>query len=259
MFTLVNVYSPLAHLSFGYERPPHRKVCDPLAKLNATYAFTPVANYNGLLEPKFKQHRTFLSTIWGIRFSQSRAYMTTSIPHTVMTDAHLQIPNLQEMAWLYMAIGAFSKNFVKKHKFFRNDDDLFLSSDQSHEILFSKYYHKNMPFIFKNVGWDSWVYSKDMWNLAPNSFSERSFNDTAVEYYCRYLAKDFYKQTDAENVKSLEKKAFKMVRSGLLDILSKEIHTSRYTDIVNSMTGHAFIPETINVEETAEKILTGRI
>jgi hypothetical protein len=98
-----------------------------------------------------------------------------------------------------------------------------------------------------------------MWTLSPNIFSARSFTDDVIEYYCRYLAKDFYKKTEATVAGVLEEKAFALVRSGLLDILSEDVHTSRYIDVVNAMTGHFRIEKTINVEETAERILMGTL
>lgn len=256
-FTLVNVFSFIASLSFGNQRPPHKRVRDDLGPLNVTFAFTPTVEYNGQLEPRFKQRRSFHSIIWGTRFEQSRSFMTTDVPHKVMDEARLLVPNLQEMAWLYMAIGAFSKGFVKRHDFFRDDDALFDSNPMPPAIAYSKFYSAGMPFAFKNMSWDDWVYSREMWELAPNIFSARSFNDNAVEYYCRYLANDFYKKTESEVAKVMEEKAFIMVRSGLLDILSDEVHTSKYIDIVNAMTRHRTIERTIDVEEVTERILTG--
>jgi hypothetical protein len=258
-FTLVNVYSFIASLSFGNQRPPHKRVRDDLSPLNVTFAFSHDSNYDGTYEPRFKQHRTFRSTIWGTRFEQSRAFMTTDVPHILMEEANLLVPNLQELAWLYMAIGAFSKGFVKRHHYFSDDGELFRADPIPPALAYSQYYFKSMPFMFKNAPWCEWIYCREMWTLSPNIFSARSFTDDVIEYYCRYLAKDFYKKTEATVAGVLEEKAFALVRSGLLDILSEDVHTSRYIDVVNAMTGHFRIEKTINVEETAERILMGTL
>lgn len=261
VFSLVNVYCPLTSLSYGYQLPPHASTYNKLGTVNCTFTFSTRDKYIPQERPRFLVNRTATSKIWGPTLRTSSNFMTISIPKSVFVDAKLPMPNLKEMAWLYMAIGAFTKGFARRHKFYRKSsvDALYMSTDISHEIALSKYYNKNMQFMFKKVPYDHWIYSRDMWDLAPNIFNDRMYSEDIVEYYCRYLAQDFYQKTKTPNINTLENKAYKFVRSGILDILSQEIIVSKYTDTVNAMTDHYFIEETVNVESLTTQILRGTL
>jgi len=218
-FSLVNAVSPLANLSFGYAPPPSDKL-KRFHPLTFTFAFTMRDQYPIEINPMFSMRPQKHAHIWGNSLLGNSDYLTINVPKRIMQEVGLNVPNLREMEWLYMAIGAWSKGFARRNKFYTHKD-LFLASPLDPVTAYSILYHAKLQKLFKRTNYNEWGYSKDMWQLAPNFLSPRAANDDFLDYYCRYLAHDFYGKYRTNNIEEIERLAEEYLKPGVLDIISQ--------------------------------------
>lgn len=219
-FSLVNVTSNIAHLSYGLAYPPHRSIYS-YYPVSFTFAFTSRDTYDGTIRPKFRVGLTQYTTIWGHSLGTNSDFITINVPKSLMRDVNLLVPNLREMKWLYMAIGAWSKNFVKYTGFYNpNGGGKFRSDAIDAHMAYSRYYQANVQQAFKRLSYDLWAYSRDIWDLCPNFVSPRSANEDFVDYYCAYLGRDFYGKYITRSVKEIESRVEEYVRGGVLDAMT---------------------------------------
>lgn len=212
-FTLVNVVSPIANLSYGYNKEPYEAI-RRFHPISFTFAFTHRDRYSGELRPRFMLRPFPQTTFWGFTLVGNSDFLTVNIPKRVMREANLLVPNMREMEWLYMAIGAFSKGFAKQFDFYTSKG-MYRQKPISVEIAKSRFYHARFQSILKHVPYNRWVYNRDMWQLAPNFLSYRSANDDFLDFYCRYLAEEFYEKYKTKNILNIERKARDYLRPGV--------------------------------------------
>lgn len=266
-FSLVNVTSNIANLSYGYSSPPY-KTLRHFHPLTLTFAFTSRNTYDGEIKPKFSMRPYPYSTMWGHTLLGNSDFITIQVPKTVMRDMGLLVPNIRELQWLYMALGAWSKGFATRFSFYTRTGD-YRSKPIDPHMAFSRLYRANMQRVFKREPYDTWAYSKEIWNLAPNIISPRMANEDFQEYYCRYLADDFYGKYPSANVLKIERRVEEFVESGLIEAMSAVADDSLgnlYGNVVsrNLMTvmqmvdGDAeYIKQITNVSESVKQILAG--
>lgn len=269
-FSLVNVTSPIAGLSCGLANAPHPTL-RRFHPVSFTFAFTTRDTYDGSQRPRFSMRPYPNTTMWGNTLVGNSDFLTVSVPKQVMRDVGLLVPNLREMKWLYMAIGAWSKGFAKQFSFYTHKGSYHTDPIDPH-MAYSKYYYAHLQKVFKRVEYDKWCYSKDVWMLAPNFISPRSVTPDFLEYYCLYLAKDFYGKYRCANVEQIERKVEEFVESGVLDAMSllsnNEAYnpslvgdSSRSLRAVMELLGGDISPLQYvnNVQEAVKTLLAGRL
>jgi len=212
-FTLVNVVSPIANLSYGYNKEPYESI-RRFHPLSFTFAFTRRDTYNGVYRPRFMLRPYPQTTFWGFTLLGNSDFLTVNIPKRVMREAGLLIPNMREMEWLYMAIGAFSKGFARQFDFYTTKG-MFRQKPISVEVAKSRFYHARFQAMLKRVPYNYWGYNRDMWQLAPNFISPRAANEDFLDFYCRYLSEEFYEQYKTNNVKRIERAARDYLKPGV--------------------------------------------
>lgn len=270
-FSLVNVLSPIAHLSYGLAPPPHETLrrFHPLA---FTFAFTSRDTYPENAYPKFSIRPLPQTHIWGMRFGAISDYITIQVPKRVMREAGLLVPNIRELKWLYMAIGAWSKGFVWRPDFYDANQPQFHIAPIDARTAYSQHYYRNMQSVFKYVPYSQWGYSKEMWQLAPNFLHPHIANDDFIEFYCQYLASDYYgRYSQANNVRKIEGKVEDYVRSGLIDLISiigtpnasaqvSDVQQRNMRTVLTMLGGmHSVLSESPDIEELTRKILRGEV
>ena len=270
-FSLVNVVSPIANLSFGYSPPPSDKL-KRFHPLSFTFAFTMRNQYVYEENPRFSMRPQKHAHIWGSSLLGNSDFLTINVPKQVMQDVHLLIPNLREMEWLYMAIGAWSKGFAKRFSYYTHRGE-FMAKPLDPNMAHSRLYHAQLQKLFKRVDYNEWGFSKDMWQLAPNFISPRAANEDFLDYYCRFLAHDFYGKYTIDNVKEIESKAEEYIKHGVLDVLTMlnnndktqtesayEQNISRsFITVSHMLNGNLNLLESqTDVQGTVRRLLSGR-
>lgn len=217
-FSLVNVTAPIANLSYGYAPPPAERF-QRTNHLVFTFTFNTDENtYDESVDPKFKIRPYPGVNVWGVRARGRNNFATIGIRKSVMRDMNMAVPNLRDMAWLYMFVGAWSKNFAHYPEFYTPNEDGFRTEITNMETAFASYFHKPFQSILKGVSYDKWGYCKDMWKYAPNVVHPQSVTEHFIHYYSMFLAPMFYKQySKSDNVTEIENKVEKYIQSGLLD------------------------------------------
>lgn len=215
-FSLVNVTSPIANLSFGYNAEPFEAI-RRFHPLSFTFAFTRRDRYHARFRPRFMMRPYPQTTFWGYTLLGNSDFLTINIPKRVMREANLLIPNMREMEWLYMAIGAFSKGFARQFDFYTLKG-MYRQKPLSLEIAYSRFYHARFQAMLKRVPYNRWGYNRDMWLLAPNFISPRSANDDFLDFYCRFLSEEFYQKYPSANVKKIEGLAAEYLKRGVREV-----------------------------------------
>tara|TARA_B100000700_G_scaffold88627_1_gene99979 strand:- start:98037 stop:99032 length:996 start_codon:yes stop_codon:yes gene_type:complete len=269
-FSLVNVVSPIAGLSFGYDKPPYEDIRH-FHPLSFTFAFTRRDEYNGEIRPRFQMRPAQYVTFWGHTQIGNADFVTINVPKRVMRDVRLLTPNMREMEWLYMAIGAWSKNFAQRFDFYTRKG-WYNSDPISVETARAKFYYQKMQHLFKHVPYDQWGYAKDMWELAPNFLNPKAANTDFIDYYCRYLAHDYYRKYSVPNVQKIEKLAEKYVASGVLDALPMvvpdaeqgdapgETFSRNLTTVLDMLGGNLnLLADRSDVQNIARDLLSGNL
>lgn len=247
-FSLVNVCSPIANLSFGYQPEPFEQL-RRFHPLSFTFAFTRYNAYNPKQRPRFMVRPRPNVTFWGYNLIHNSSFMTINIPKQVMRRANLLVPNLREMEWLYMAIGGFSKGFAKQFDFYTRFGD-FRTQAISHEVAYSRFFNMRFQRVLKQVPYDQWGYSKDMWLLAPNFISSRSADPSFLDYYCRYLS-PYNQRPQSTNAKRIQERAISFLAEGLRD--AQQDVTTLNSELARHMLPD--IPDNLDYQQTARKLL----
>lgn len=268
-FSLVNIASPIAQLSCGYAGVPYVTL-RRFHPVSFTFAFTHRDTYDGTERPRFSMRPYPYANIWGNTLLGNSDFLTINVPKSIMRDMGLLVPNLREMKWLYMAIGAWSKGFARRSSFYTHKGK-FKTAPIDPVMAYSKYYHAKLPKMFKRVEYDKWCYSSDVWKLAPNFISPRSVSEDFMEYYCRYLAKDFYGKYRCANVLQIEREIEDFVESGILDALSLFSNNETYNQslvgnssrslrtVMGMLDGDLSALQYMNnVQEAVKALLSGR-
>lgn len=216
-FSLVNVTSPRANVSFGLAVPPHKRLLK-FHPLSFTFAFTTKDKYVALTRPKFAVQVAPHTTMWGNTLGTNTDFLTINIPKPVMSRLGLSSPTLREMKWLYMAIGAWSKGFVQRSNYYVPGKQVYDNKPMDSKMAYSVHYREKLQHLFKHTEYNMWPYSKDMWDLAPNMIHPFCVGDDFADYYCRYLAKDYWgKYKKTVNIETIEHHVYQYLESGVLD------------------------------------------
>lgn len=268
-FSLINVTSNIASLSYGYQEPPHVSLRS-FFPLSFTFAFTTRNEYDGQIRPRHKVRPQPHTYIWGSSLRGNSDFITVTVPKQIMRKVGLITPNIREMKWLYMAVGAFTKGFAHRPDFYTHPHrGLFNMDPIGPQMAASKYQYTKFQAVLKHLEYHLWGYSKDMWELAPNMLSPRAANEDFIEYYCVHLAKHYYGKFRTDNISEIERKAYDFVESGVLDIIERQ-QESRDVGPTYSVSRQAHVAaylaqgeidalsKTTNVQSTVTKLLQGQ-
>lgn len=248
VFTLVNVSMPKSNLSYGTMPIPHKSLYG-LSDIVLTFAYTDKVRYTPEIKPQFNLKVGKNAYLWGTSLSYNTDYLTIFLPHNVYRS--MKIGSLtSDVEFLYYTLGPWTKNFVRHNKFYNSNG--YRIPEVPHNIRFSNVFRKTIPDLLNRHSYDEWIFNNEMWNRLPSIFSTRLVNDQFCDYYCRYLAKRYWKRHKSPNVKDIERRIFDYLEGAILDFLELLRGTSSYynsSDIAGRTLVHLLSEQETSLQE----------
>lgn len=205
-FTIVNATSPISGLSHGYNDSPSERMLR-LHPLVLTFAFTSRNRYGTRThEPKYTIKPMPHVVLWGDTLRTSCDYMTISIPKSVLRRMGLTTFNTRELAWVYMLVGAFTKGFVNRCKYFLSHEQN-PNSDQFRDTSAPKdaIRYAPLPLLFKHHEYPDWIYSTLAWEQMANVLHPKAVTREFASFYFTNL-NQFWGRYRCKNVIAIETK-----------------------------------------------------
>lgn len=245
-FTLVNATNPLSNLSFGTNTAPHPKL-RRLHKLFFTFAFTADSIYDASVYPRFTLAPHLNVLLWGFDMYKATNFMTIGIPHTVMREIGISTTSLRELQWLYMFIGAFTKNFALRNEWYSPNTTEFNDTVTYKPSL----HYVSVPMLFKRFAYPDWIYSARAWEVMANALHPSAATEKFCDFYCRNLLK-FWRKSTTPNVVEIERKVWSHIHGEVLKVAA-----NGSSDLVDYMRANKQLPEIENVEAFTRALMEG--
>ena len=178
-FTLCNVTSLLAAISYGYSQEPIN-----VLRFDSTIAFTFALRADADLQyksaPAFVKKVTHETTFWG--YQHLHEFVTISIEVADILEEGLSIKDFE---YLYLVIGSVTKNFAM----FK--EAALHSMPKDKQMLVRNYqniYNLDLATLFYTVPYAEWVYNKDAWSHCPEVIASSQIHAYSALYYSIFLS-----------------------------------------------------------------------
>lgn len=169
-FTLLNVYCPIADLSYGANDRPSRTLFQR-SPLVFTFALTN-RQYSHTEWPKYIRSTPY-TRIWGPALRYNSIYLTIKVPQEVLDDTHIWNFGIPNLRYLYNVVGMFTKNLVRS-----GYQGLLTTGSPDWALL-----NSNIPNLVKNYPFSMWPYCRDIWLDAPNLIVREQITDQLMHWY----------------------------------------------------------------------------
>jgi hypothetical protein len=181
-FSLVNVWSAISNVSFGYlDRPPYKLYTIP--PLVFTFALTKNKRYTGARQSRRPTQR---SVIYGKDYRNANDMISIRVPQEILDECKIQNLGIPNLRYLYNVVGSFTKNTLRH-------SDWLTGPNKEQEFLVSPdlatYKELDIPIstLVKTQAFPYWAYCPTVWTNASNLITDYHINENLFLYYLQFL------------------------------------------------------------------------
>lgn len=233
-FTIVNASSTISGLSYGYNDSPSERMMR-LHPLILTFAFTSRNRYGSRTrEPKYSIRPMSNVTLWGDTLRTSCDYMTITVPKRVLREMGISTFNTRELAWVYMLVGAFTKGFVNRCKYFlsyeqSSDSGSFRDTSAPKDAI----HYAPLPLLFKHYEYPDWIYSALAWEQMVNVLHPKAVTEEFASFYFTHLFK-FWGKYHCKNVLAIETRLRNIVINDAASVVAGNAPPAYFNNLIDN-------------------------